>query len=67
MKNKEIEEILNMLKKEDDYWSEKKHDYPFPDYYSLNREDLHLLLSYIEQLQNNRDKAIEIIKKIGIN
>lgn len=52
MKNKEIEELLNILKKEDDYWSKTKHDYPFPDYYSLNREDLHLLLSYIEQLEN---------------
>ena len=59
--NKEIEELLNTLKKEDDYWSKRKHDYPFPDYYSLNREDLHLLLSYIEKLEKIIYKARKMI------
>ncbi len=58
--NKETEELLNKLRKEDDYWSEKKHDYPFPDYYSLNREDLHLLLSYIEQLEKENKELKDI-------
>lgn len=50
MKNKEIEELLNDI---------KTHDYEV-----LNREDYSLLLSYIEQLENNRDKAIEYIEEI---
>ncbi len=44
--NKEIEELLNDI---------KIHNYEV-----LNREYYSLLLSYIEQLENNRDKAIEL-------
>lgn len=50
MKNKEIEELLN------------EHNYPLSDYYLFNKKDIDLLLSYIEQLENNRDKAIEYIE-----
>ena len=44
--NKEIEELLNEF---------KKGTHLFPEY----RE---IILSYIEQLENNRDKALEYIE-----
>lgn len=53
MKNKEIEDILKNIKyaiDEDDYWE-------------VTKETLIPLLSYIEQLEDNRDKAIEYINK----
>ena len=58
MKNKEIEELLNELKRRKErYIYCKNNDISFSD------EDYnsYLLLSYIEQLENNRDKAIEIL------
>lgn len=63
MKNKEIEELLNKIRN-----SIKTHK-------KLNLDDdmlvvlefdviqWNLLLSYIEQLENNRDKAIEYLKQ----
>lgn len=53
--NKEIEELLNMLKKcaREDKATLK-----------LNEIACKTILSYIEQLENNRDKAIEFIKEI---
>ena len=60
MKNKEIEELLNELKRRKErYIYCKNNDISFSD------EDYnsYLLLSYIEQLENNRDKAIEYIEK----
>lgn len=50
MKNKEVEELLNMLKKcaREDKATLK-----------LNEIACKTILSYIEQLENNRDKAIE--------
>lgn len=63
MKNKEIEELLNKIRN-----SIKTHK-------KLNLDDdmlvvlefdviqWNLLLSYIEQIENNRDKAIEYLKQ----
>lgn len=55
MKNKEIEELLNKLKKcaREDKATLK-----------LNEIACKTILSYIEQLENNRDKAIEVIDLI---
>ena len=52
MKNKEIEELLNKMKNCNGIF----------DYY-LEYGEVDLLLSYIEQLENNRDKAIEYVKE----
>ena len=54
MKNKEIEELLNMLKKcaREDKATLK-----------LNEIACKTILSYIEQLENNRDKAYEFVKE----
>ena len=60
MKNKEIEELLNKLSKislriykvEPTYCEEL-----------ITRGELKLLLSYIEQLENNRDKALKKLNK----
>ncbi len=59
----EIKEILECLKKEDNYWSKQEHNYAFPDYYSLNREDLHLLLDYITNLQHQISLMKEDIRE----
>jgi hypothetical protein len=69
MKNKEIEELLNELKD-----VAKRHTIEVREYgvvetipssiskeLRLNSYSANLLLSYIEQLENNIDKAIEII------
>ena len=59
MKNKEIEELLNELKRRNERYNYcKNNDISFSD------EDYksYLLLSYIEQLETNRDKAIEYVK-----
>ncbi len=56
MKNKEIEELLKNCK----IWV-KTDDIDYTRWFGLY--ELSLLLSYIEQLQNNRDKAIEYINK----
>jgi len=56
MKNKEIEELLNKMKNCNGVF----------DYY-LEYGEVDLLLSYIEQLENNRDKAIEFINSKEFN
>lgn len=55
MKNKEIEEILNNIK---DKYSYEPYDNTGNVYTTISYEEGQLLLSYIEQLENNRDKAI---------
>lgn len=56
MKNKEIEELLNKAKDIAKYGADgKQHTRIF------NQFEAKALLSYIEQLENNRDKAIEVI------
>lgn len=55
MKNKEIEELLNELKRNAD-----KH-FENPLKYTKEYKD-YVLSSYIEQLENNRDKAIEYMQ-----
>ena len=59
MKNKEIEELLNELK---DKYSYEPYDTTGKVYTTISYEEGQLLLSYIEQLENNRDKAIEFLK-----
>jgi hypothetical protein len=56
MKNKEIEELLNYID-QFVYVDQTYNDI------KLSKIDCKLLLSYIEQLENNRDKAIEYIEK----
>ena len=56
MKNKEIEKILNYMKQ----YIENKYEHDSEP--MLNYKDLQIVLSYIEQLENNRDKAIEYIE-----
>ena len=52
MKNKEIKELLNKFKIADSQqFNELVEDF----------NNVYKLLSYIEQLENNRDKAIEVI------
>ena len=57
--NKEIEELLNKLKDKDWY---EEFDLTGTKWIELKQEETNLLLSYIEQLENNRDKAIEFLK-----
>lgn len=59
MKNKEIEEILNYMKQ----YVENIYEHDSEP--MLNYKDLQIVLSYIEQLENNRDKAIEYIEEKG--
>ena len=59
MKNKEIEKILKYLKNNTYMPDETKRKYKI-----LHRDEVNLLLSYIKQLENNRDKAINFIKHI---
>lgn len=57
--NKEIKYLLNEMK-------DTTQDYIGTNgckYQDLLREELNLLLSYIEQLENNRDKAIEYLEQ----
>ena len=56
MKNKEIEELLNKLKKCRDYDDEVL---------LIKQYGATLILSYIEQLETNRDKAIEYVEEKG--
>ena len=63
MKNKEIEELLNRLKDNDDWYIiENKEEHNTEPYKLLLPTERDLLLSYIEQLENNKDKAIEYIE-----
>ena len=73
MKNKEIEELLNDLKNTADtsffaVCSSKENLEKMPrgvcKFLSLNDKQAKLLISHIKQLENNRDKAIEIIDLI---
>ena len=64
MKNKEIEELLNELK---DKYSYEPYDNTGNVYTTISYEEGQLLLSYIEQLENNRDKAIEYLKFIQMD
>lgn len=70
--NKEIKELLNELKD-----VAERHTIEIKEYgvvetitSSINKElrlnsySANLLLSYIEQLENNRDKAIELLNKL---
>ena len=58
MKNKEIEELLNKAEDIAKYGADgKQHTRMF------NQFEAKALLSYIEQLENNRDKAIEILER----
>lgn len=52
MKNKEIEELLNKLE-----YASECDDFII----EIRKDRAKALLSYIEQLENNRDKAIEYI------
>ena len=54
MKNKEIEELLKGMRDVSNTEGA---------FMNLDRYLVKLLLSYIEQLENNRDKAIEYIEK----
>ena len=53
--NKDIKEILNYMKE----YVENKYEHDSEP--MLNYKDLQIVLSYIEQLENNRDKAIEML------
>lgn len=57
--NKEIEELLDKLKDKDWY---DELDLTGTRWIELKQEETNLLLLYIEQLENNRDKAIEYFK-----
>ena len=65
MKNKEIEELLNAIKKQLTI-DEKLGKEIAKDFHKtiLSYEGTKLLLSYIEQLENNRDKAIRTLKTL---
>lgn len=60
MKNKEIEELLNYID-QFVYVDQTYNDI------KLSKIDCKLLLSYIEQLENNRDKAIDYLEKSKLN
>lgn len=61
MKNKEIEELLNNIK---DKYSYEPYDNTGNVYTTISYEEGQLLLSYIEQLENNRDKAIRTLETL---
>ena len=63
MKNKEIEELLNELKWYVDADNEPDYNGEYPPPLEWEQGQVKLLLSYIEQLENNRDKAIEYLKQ----
>lgn len=62
MKNKEIEELLNKIKQQL-IIDEKLGKEIAQDFHktTLNYEEIKLLLSYIEQLENKYNKALEIL------
>lgn len=70
MKNKEIEELLNNFQEilKNPTTTDECYDGRIIEIdrsYDLEQDEIKLLLSYIEQLENNRDKAIrEIIHMI---
>lgn len=50
--NKDIEELLNKLKNK-------------AEHYILYDYEVNLLLSYIEQLENNKEKTIELLNELS--
>ena len=67
MKNKEIEELLNNFQEilDNPTTTDECYDGRIIEIdrsYDLEQDEIKLLLSYIEQLENNRDKAIEYIE-----
>ena len=67
MKNKEIEELLNELKWYVDADNEPDYNGEYPPPLEWEQGQVKLLLSYIEQLENNRDKAIEYLEFIQMD
>lgn len=65
MKNKEIEELRHMI----DFYKKfcDGDGTPNPIVTGTEIRAIEKLLSYIEQLENNRDKAIEYINKTVFN
>lgn len=61
MKNKEIEYLLNEMKDKECYYVGTNGCL----YQDLTKKEINLLLSYIEQLQNNRDKAIARVMELS--
>ena len=59
--NEEVKELLNDLKNNNEHKKQQGYSKCFPDYYSLNYEDLDLLLNYIFNLQNRIDNALNFI------
>lgn len=59
--NEEVKDLLNDLKNNNEHKKQQGYSKCFPDYYSLNYEDLDLLLNYIFNLQNRIDKALNFI------
>ena len=60
MKNKEIEESINRIQRIVDFYKlNDENNYDYSDDVLISMKNL---LSYIEQLENNRDKAIEFMK-----
>ena len=59
--NEEVKDLLNDLKKNNEHKKQQGYSKCFPDYYSLNYEDLDLLLNYIFNLQNRIDNALNFI------
>ena len=67
MKNKEIEELLNTFKELINTYSPDTEPFEINYDYEIKYSALESLLSYIEQLENNRDKAIEYLKFIQMD
>ena len=59
--NEEVKDLLNDLKNNNEHKKQQGYSKCFPDYYSLNYEDLDLLLNYIFNLQNRIDNALNFI------
>lgn len=64
MKNKEIEELLNTFKELINAYSPDTEPFTIDYDYEIKYSALESLLSHIEQLENNGDKAINFIKHI---
>lgn len=59
--NEEVKDLLNDLKNNNEHKKQQGYSKCFPDYYSLNYEDLDLLLNYIFNLQNRINNALNFI------
>ena len=60
---KEIEELLNTFKELINTYSPDTEPFTIDYDYEIKYSALESLLSYIEQLEKNRDKAIEFLKE----